>query len=301
MHAELKTLVFRRKMIQFLINGLITGVLYSLLAIGFALVYNTTRIFHIAAAALYVIAAYMFYAAVSLLHLPILLGAVVAVIVTMLISLLIDVLVYRPLGERHPITNVSLIAAVGVLTVLVNVVVLIFGNAPKVVENSLKFTYTFGKLILSQPQIWQAGIGILSIVAFIIFIHITSWGKRFRALSDDEILFSTLGYSVRGTRNVVFLLSGAFIALCSCLNVYEVGMDPNMGMNILINALAAMIIGGIGRFDACVLGGLTLGVIQSLVLMHLPSSWQAGVTFLILMLFLFFRPQGIAGYKQRTV
>jgi len=85
------------------------------------------------------------------------------------------------------------------------------------------------------------------------------------------------------------------------LNVYEVGMDPNMGMNILINAMAAMIIGGIGRFDACGLGGLTLGLIQSLILIPLPSSWQTGVTFLILMLFLFFRPQGISGYKQRTV
>ena len=288
-------------MTQFLINGLITGVLYSLLAIGFAFVYNTTRIFHIAAAALYVVAAYAFYTTVSLLHFPILLGATVAVLITMGVSLLVDLLVYRPLGKRHPITNVSLIAAVGVLTILVNIVVLFYGNAPKVVENSLKCTYKFGELILSQPQAWQAGIGLLVIIAFIVFIHKTSWGKRFRALSDDEVLFSTLGYNVHSTRNVVFLLSGALIAISSCLNVYEVGMDPNMGMNVLINALAAMIIGGIGRFDACVLGGLTLGVIQSLVLMQLPSSWQTGVTFLILMLFLFFRPQGIAGYKQRTI
>ena len=288
-------------LLQFIINGLITGLLYSLLAIGFALVYNTTKVFHLAAAGLYVAAAYAFYSAVSLLHLPILLGAVVAIAVTMGISLLIDVAVYRPLGKKRSAMNVSLIAAVGVLTILVNLVVLLYGNAPKVVENSLKQTYTFGNLILSEPQAWQAGIGLLSVGAFVLFIHLTSWGKRFRALSDDEVLFATLGYSVPATRNVVFLLSGAFIAISSCLNVYEVGMDPNMGMNILINAMAAMIIGGIGRFDACILGGLTLGLIQSLVLIQLPSSWQGGVTFLILMLFLFFRPQGIAGYKQRTV
>ena len=280
-------------LLQFVINGLITGLLYSLLAIGFALVYNTTKVFHLAAAGLYVVAAYAFYSAVSLLHLPILLGAVTAIAVTMGVSLLIDVAVYRPLGKKQSSVNVSLIAAVGVLTILVNLVVLLYGNAPKVVENSLKQTFTLGRLILSEPQAWQAGIGLLSVIAFVLFIHLTSWGKRFRALSDDEVLFATLGY--------VFLLSGAFIAISSCLNVYEVGMDPNMGMNILINAMAAMIIGGIGRFDACILGGLTLGLIQSLVLILLPSSWQGGVTFLILMLFLFFRPQGIAGYKQRTV
>jgi branched-subunit amino acid ABC-type transport system permease component len=288
-------------LLQFIINGLISGLLYSLLAIGFALVYNTTKVFHLAAAGLYIVAAYMFYSAVSLLHFPVPLGAIFAILITMGVSVLIDLLVYRPLVKRHSTTNVSLIAAVGLLTILVNLIVLLYGNAPKVVENSLKSTYTFGNLILSQPQAWQAGIGILFIGAFIIFIHKTSWGKRFRALSDDDVLFSTLGYSIKGTRNVVFLISGAFIAISSCLNVYEVGMDPNMGMNILINAMAAMIIGGIGRFDACVLGGITLGLIQSLVLIYLPSAWQAGVTFLILMLFLFFRPQGIAGYKQRTV
>ena len=288
-------------LLQFIINGLITGLLYSLLAIGFALVYNTTKVFHLAAAGLYVVAAYAFYSFVSLLHFPILFGAIAAIFVTMAFSLLTELLVYRPLAKKKSSTNVSLIAAVGLLTILVNLVALFYGNAPKVVENSLKSTYTFGGLILSQPQAWQAGIGLVAVVAFVIFIHITSWGKRFRAISDDEVLFNTLGYSLTGTRFVAFLLSGVFIALSSCLNVYEVGMDPNMGMNVLINAMAAMIIGGIGRFDACVIGGLTLGLIQSLVLMHMPSSWQSGVTFLILMLFLFFRPQGIAGYKQRTI
>lgn len=288
-------------LLQFIINGLITGLLYSLLAIGFALVYNTTKVFHLAAAGLYVVAAYAFYSFVSLLHFPILLGALAAIFVTMVFSLLTELIVYRPLAKKKSSTNVSLIAAVGLLTILVNLVALFYGNAPKVVENSLKSTYTFGGLILSQPQAWQAGIGLVAVVSFVVFIHETSWGKRFRAISDDEVLFNTLGYSLTGTRCVAFLLSGVFIALSSCLNVYEVGMDPNMGMNVLINAMAAMIIGGIGRFDACVIGGLTLGLIQSLVLMHMPSSWQSGVTFLILMLFLFFRPQGIAGYKQRTV
>lgn len=287
---------------QFIINGLITGILYSLLAIGFALVYNTTKIFHLAAAGLYVVAAYAFYSFVSLLHFPLYLGAIMAMIITMGFSLLSEIIVYRPLSKRHSSANFSLIAAVGILAILDNLVALTFGNAPKVVENSLKNTYSIpGNLILSAPQVWQAGIGIASIALFLLFIFKSSWGKRFRAISDDVVLYCSLGYSVSATRTVAFLLSGAFIAISSCLNVYDVGMDPNMGMSILINALAAMIIGGIGRFDACILGGLTLGLLQSLVLIKLPSSWQSGVTFLILMLFLFVRPQGIAGYKQRTI
>ena len=224
-----------------------------------------------------------------------------AIIATMGLSILTELLVYRPLSNRKSSSNFSLIAAVGILTILVNLVALLFGNAPKVVDNSLKNTYIIGNIILSQPQVWQAIIGSASIGLFVFFSHKTSWGKRFRAISDDTVLYQTLGYNVSRTKNMAFLLSGAFIALSSCLNIYEVGMDPNMGMTILVNALAAMIIGGIGRFDACILGGVTLGILQSIVLLKLPSAWQSGVTFLVLILFLFIRPEGIIGYKQRTV
>ena len=74
-----------------------------------------------------------------------------------------------------------------------------------------------------------------------------------------------------------------------------------MGMNVLINAMVAMIIGGVGRFNACILGGLLLGILQSLVVYQFASNWQNAITFLVLLLFLFLRPQGIVGYKQRTV
>lgn len=286
---------------QFIINGFITGILYSLLAIGFALVYNTTKVFHLAAAGLYVVAAYAFYAFASLFGGSLPLAAIMATIITVGFSLLTDVLIYRPLCKRKSSASYSLIAAVGLLTILINLVALIFGNAPKVVESSLKTTYICVGIILSQPQIWQAIIGTLSIVVFIVFLHKSSWGKRFRAISDDDVLYMTLGYDVSVTRNIAFLLSGVFISLSSCLNVYEVGMDPNMGMNILINALAAMIIGGMGRFDACILGGVILGILQAVVLIKLPSAWQNGVTFFILIAFLLVRPQGIIGYKQRTI
>lgn len=85
---------------QFIINGLITGILYSLLAIGFALVYNTTKIFHIAAAGIYVFAAYMFWFFVAKAGLPIILASLVAIALTMLLSLLSELLVYRPLKSK---------------------------------------------------------------------------------------------------------------------------------------------------------------------------------------------------------
>lgn len=286
---------------QFIINGIITGVLYSLLAIGFALVYNTTRVFHIAAAGIYVFAAYMFWMFAVTLHLPMLMAAIIAILLTMGLSLTTEVTVYRPLKNRKASLNVAMIASIGLMTVIVNTIAMFFGNETKVVDNSIMKPYVWGDLIVTTPQMYQAVIGCALLLIFLVVLRWANWGIRLRALSADETLFSTLGYNPNVTRTWVFLLSGAFIAVASCLTVYDVGMDPNMGMTVLINAVVAMIVGGVGRYGTCILGGLTLGVLQSLTVYQFSSNWQNAVTFLLLLILLFLRPQGIAGYKQRTV
>jgi branched-chain amino acid transport system permease protein len=271
------------------------------LAIGFALVYNTTKIFHVAASAVYVFAAYAFWFISNRLGLPIWLGISLSLLLTMLLSLMIEVVVYRPLTSRKSSLNVAMISSIGVMTVIVNLLAMTFGNDTKVISDVIPIVYTFGDIIISVPQMLQAVVGSIAIVAFLIFISRSSWGIRLRAVSCDEILYSTLGYNVNSSRVVVFLLSGAFIALAGCLTVYDVGLDPHMGMNVLINAMVAMIIGGVGRFGTCVAGGMILGILQSMVVFQFSSNWQNAITFLVLLIFLFLRPQGLAGYKQRTV
>lgn len=286
---------------QFIINGLITGILYSLLAIGFALVYNTTRIFHIAAAGIYVFAAYMFWFFVARVGLPVIPASIVAIVLTMVLSLLSELLVYRPLKNKKASLNVAMIASIGAMTVIINTIAMCFGNETKVVENAILQPLTFGNIIITTPQEYQALIGLITLIGFVVILHHTNWGLRLQALSADETLFETLGYDTKNTRNVVFLVSGAFIAIASCLTVYDIGLDPHMGMNVLINAMVAMIIGGVGRFSTCVLGGLTLGILQALTVYQFSSNWQNALTFLLLLVLLFLRPQGIAGYKQRIV
>ena len=288
-------------LLQFIINGLITGLLYSLLAIGFALVYNTTHIFHIAAAGIYVFAAYMFWWLATTFDLPVFVAAVLSIILTMGLSLAVEIVVYRPLKHNNSSLNMAMIASIGLMIVIVNFIALFFGNDTKVIDNHIQNPIMLGELVLTAPQIWQASISVLFIVIFLITIIITKWGMQFRALSDNEALYSSLGYNPASTRTVIFLFSGLFIALASCLTVYDVGLAPTIGMNILISAIVAMIIGGSGRFSACIYGGLFLGILQSLTVFLFSSNWQNAVTFFVLLVFLFLRPQGIAGIKQRAV
>jgi len=243
----------------------------------------------------------MFWLFVVNVGLSIILAAIVAIILTMLLSLLSEVCVYRPLKNKKASLNVAMIASIGALTVIVNTIAMFFGNETKVVENSILQPLTFGDIIITTPQKYQAVVGVITIMIFMIIMRWTNWGLRLRALSADETLFETLGYNTNHTRITVFLVSGIFIAIASCLTVYDVGLDPNMGMSVLISAIVAMIIGGVGKFSTCVLGGLTLGVLQSLTVYQFASNWQNAVTFFVLLILLFLRPQGIAGYKPRTV
>lgn len=287
--------------LQFLINGFITGILYSLCAIGFALVYNTTRIFHMAAAALYVIAAYALYYFYNVLEIPLVMSVIAALIVTSICSVGAECVVYRPLYNKKSSLNVTMIASIGLMTVLVNLVAMIFGNETKVIDNSIQQTYTFGEIIVTTPQMLQLIVGSIAIICFMFFLKFSKFGLQARALSCNDNLFRTMGYSIRNTRIKVFALSGLFLALASSLTVYDIGLDPHMGMSVMINAIVAMIIGGTGRFNACVLGGITLGLLQSLVVYQFASNWQNAITFIVLILFLFLRPQGFIGYKKRLV
>jgi len=264
-------------------------------------VYNTTHIFHIAAAGIYVFAAYMFWWLAASLGVPVFVAAVLAVMLTMGLSLLSEVTVYRPLRKKKTSLNVIMIASIGLMTVIINLIAMAFGNETKVIESSILKTFSIGEVIITTPQLYQIIVSVVAIAAFLILIDRTKLGLQFRALSSDETLFEALGYNKQQSFTVAFLASGLFIGLASCVTVYDVGLDPNMGMTVLINAMVAMIIGGTGKFKACVLGGLVLGILQSLTVFWFASNWQNAITFALLLGFLFLRPQGIAGYKQRVV
>lgn len=287
--------------LQFFINGLITGVLYSLSAIGFALVYNTTKIFHIAAAALYVVAAYLFYFTYHTLGFILWLSIGVSLVLTAVLSMISEWIVYRPLYNKKSSLNVTMISSIGLMTVLVNVIAILFGNEAKVIDNTIRSGFIIGELIITYPQVLQLVFGVFVIMLFMLFLRFTRFGLTIKALSNNNTLFETMGFSIAKTRMFAFAFSGIFFAIGSCLTVYDVGMNPQMGMALLINAMVSMIIGGVGRFDACVIGGISLGIIQSLVDYQFSASWQNAITFIVLLFFLLLRPQGIVGYKKRMI
>ena len=126
-------------------------------------------------------------------------------------------------------------------------------------------------------------------------------GVKIRALRDSHVLFKAVGMNTNKTRLWVFCLSGLFISISANLVAYDIGIDPYIGMSFLLNAIVALIVGGIGSFVGPVIGGFIISFLQSFTVYLFSDKIQEPITFLILIFFLLYRPQGLLGEKKRIV
>ncbi len=287
--------------IQFIINGIVMGAIYSLVALGYALVYNTTKIFHIAYSVLYMFAPYMMFTFYKTLQLPFLLSFLFSIILTMILSLLIEFIVYRPLDRKKSSLNVIMISSIGVMIIIINTIAIFYGNETKVINSDISDSVSFYNIIITYPQIYQFTLSVIIIAIFFLILKYSRFGIKTRSMRDDVVLCKIFGMDIYKTRTIIFAISAMFAAIAGVLIAYDVGMDPYVGMPMLLNAVVALIIGGIGRFEAPILGGFIIGLLQALTVWIFSSKWQDAITFLILIIFLLTRPQGILGERKRIV
>lgn len=287
--------------LQLLANGLIMGSIYGLVALGFAIIFNTTRIFHIAYSVLYVFAPYIIFSFYRGLGLPFLISFCIAIIFTIALSVLIEIVVYRPLIRKRASFNVILISSIGVMIIVTNLIAMYYGNETKMLNPKVSNTMEFGSVVLTYSQLTQLGICAISIGVFFIFLKYSKFGIKARALRDDATLCMVLGMNINQMRLLLFIFSGLFAAIGAGLVSYDVGMDPYVGIPMFLNAVVALVIGGMGRFEAPIIGGMIIGMLQSVSVWAFSARWQDAVTFTLLIIFLLFRPQGILGEKKRAV
>jgi len=134
-------------LLQLLVNGIIMGAIYSLVSLGFALVYNTTRIFHIAYAGIYMFSAYMILSFYKYLQFPLFLSYLLAIILAIILSILIEKIVYLPLVNKKSSLNVLLISSIGVMIVIVNSIAMLYGNETKIINPNISKSVQLGALL----------------------------------------------------------------------------------------------------------------------------------------------------------
>ncbi|MFC1855983.1 branched-chain amino acid ABC transporter permease [Thermodesulfobacteriota bacterium] len=284
--------------LQFIANGLCTGALYAIMAIGFGLIYNSTKIFHFAHGAVYVASAYLLYLFWVVLDLPMFIAILGSLCGAALLGVIIEMFIYQPIRRKKFSSTTMMISSFGVYIFVVNLIAMLTGNETKVLNPGIGRTFTFADIILNQMQL-------LSVLCFILIFSIllilrkTKYGQIILAFSNNPKLMETLGWNSKKIRIYIFAIGSSFAGIAACLSALDVGIDPNIGMNALFVSIIAVIIGGAKAFEGAVVGSLLLGLLQSLVVWQFSTRWIDAFTFFILIVFLLFRPQGLLGGKLR--
>jgi branched-chain amino acid transport system permease protein len=284
---------------QFFLNGLVAGCLYALLAVGFGWVYNTTRVFHFAHGASYALAPYICLVCMSKAGSPGIVAVPVALAASSLLGVAMEWFVYAPLARSGAAPSTLLLSSLGLYTLIINLISFLFGHEPQRLGEWLGRPYHFGSLTLSETQLIQIlGVACCTIPMWWMHSH-TSFGRSMRAMRDDASLLSLTGARVRLLRTGVLAAASVSAGLCGILVAVDGGFDSQSGLQAALNAAVCVIVGGIGRFAGPVLGGILLGLCQAVVLSFAPVRWANAVTFVILLVFLLFRPEGILGERRR--
>jgi branched-chain amino acid transport system permease protein len=283
---------------QVFTNGIIAGLGISLLGLAFAVVYVPARVFHLALGGVYAAAPFIAWACVQR-HLPLMLSLLVGLLAGIGLSIACEVINHWRLERVGASAGAHLISSLGIYIVLVQVVVLVWGTDTKVLQTGVGAVAHFGKVALTQAQLTSAGVCIVCLIAFGAWLRFTNLGLKYRALAENPSEFALRGHNVRSARLLGFGISGLFAAAVALLVANDVGFDPNGGLDALLLAAVAVIIGGRHSFAGVVAGGLLLGVVRAEVSWFLSTQWQEAMTFLLLAIFLFVRPYGLVGKAGR--
>ena len=281
---------------QILLNGLVLGVYYALIALSVSVIYTPTRFFHFAHGAVFTSAAYCCLACRSALGLPFWLAALLGVAAAGLLGMGLEFGVYRQLRKSRSNALVMLLASLGLYVVLQNAISLTFGDDTKSLsgqEVAEGIQFLGGKI--TPIQLWILFGSAASIVLVLALFKFTGFGKTMRAVASDSNLARIQGIKVDSVILAAFALGSVLVGLAAVLHAGDVGVTPTMGLNAMIGGAVAMILGGVGNHFGAVVGGILLGFAQQLVAWEFGNQWQDTTVFLILIVFLVLRPQGLFG------
>ena len=287
--------------IQFLLNGFIAGSLLALLAIAFSFTYNTTRIFSLAYAGVMVASCFFHYFFIVKLKIPFIIALMMTLVISGILNSSFEKLIYQKFESKGSSQNSILVTSIGLFIILINFCAMVFGSENKSFSRDIQSSLKIGGIVFTKIQLYQATISSILIVLILMILNKSSLGLKIKAISFDPLLFQVLGNDSKRLRLILYFFSGSLGAVVSLLMAYDVGFDPYFGMILFLNALVAMIIGGFGSFKGALVGGLVLGIIQSLSIYFFEAKWETTISFGFLILILIVRPQGIFGVKQRWI
>lgn len=280
-----------------LVNGLSLGSIYALIALGYTMVYGICKMLNFAHGDVIMVGAYTLSIAMSTLHFPPFLSIIISMLVCALLGVTIERIAYKPLRQASPLA--VLITAIGVSYFLQSSALLIFGSTQRSVESAVKVpNVAVGDFTISGNAIFTLAITIVLMFCLTWFINKTMTGKAMLAVSEDKGAAQLMGVNVNKTIAITFLIGSALAAVAGVLYIASYGfVGPYTGSLPGIKAFVAAVLGGIGSVPGAMLGGILLGIIESLSKAYISTQLADAIVFGMLIVVLLVKPTGLLGKK----
>lgn len=283
--------------IKQLINGLNTGSIYALVAIGYTMVYGIIKLINFAHGEVMMFGAYFAFIFAFMLpfELPFLAVIVIAMAFAALMGALIERVAYKKLRKAPRIS--ALITAIGMSLFLQNLALLIWGATPKVMRPlvSTEPVDVFGYNI-SRLTLLTIGLSILFMIILTLFIRKTKPGKAMRAVSQDKEAAILMGIDINNIISLTFAIGSALGALGGVFYAMTYSqIYPTLGVMPGLKAFIAAVFGGIGNITGAMIGGYVIGIIETMTKAYISSKWVDAIVFGLLILILLFKPSGLLG------
>ncbi len=278
---------------QIIANSIIAGSLYVLLALGFNLIFASAKFFELGYGAMTAIGGYAVFYLTNTLGFGLLVSIFLGVLFAGLIGFFIEKIVYKKLRKQKASSLVLLIASLGVLTVLQALIAMKFTSQFQSIQSDISYPIQIGGAVITNIQFWIIASGIILVVAISLFLKYSLFGKAVKAVSDDEEVSKIVGINTEKVIGVVFFVSSSIAGLAGILTGLDVGIEPTMGFGLLLKAIIASIIGGLGSIWGGFLGAYLLGFVENFGILQIGAEWKDAIAFMLLILFLLFRPEGI--------
>ena len=293
-----------KSFIEQTINGLQTGSIYALIALGYTMVYGIVKLINFAHGDILMIGAYTTLIAVS--HgMPLIVAIILSMILCAFLGVIIDFFAYRPIRKAPKIS--ALITAIGMSFLLESLALIIFGANPRVIDQkyipaflSNNNKISLGFLNISMLTLFVITVTSVCMIALNLFIKKTKLGKATRAVSQDTGAAQLMGINVNKTIAITFAIGSGLGALGGALYaiVYP-QIEPYMGMLPGLKAFIAAVFGGIGSIPGAMFGGYVLGLLDAYVKGSSLTTWANPIVFGVLILILIFRPNGLFGKNTK--
>jgi len=287
-------------LLQQIINGFVIGAIYSVVGVGFTLIFGIMRILNFAYGEFYMLASYAAFLAYSELHLPLWLILLLTMTVLFAIGALTERGLVKPVRERTVDWSVPVImVTLGLQIVLQNVVLLVAGGTYRGVSAYLMGTLDLDWVVISYERLMILGVSAGLLFGTWLLIQKTKLGLAMLAVSQNREGAVLSGIPLQKVYTLSFGLSAALVAIPGVLLMPLLYVYPTVGQVPIMKAFAVTLLGGMGNIEGAILGGIILGVSETMASAYLSSLIKDGVAFAFMILILLFYPAGIGPYFQQ--